>query len=214
MSEYKKEPQNTVKRAANRGHYDKKTVYKILDAACVCHLGFVVDGKPFVIPTIYARDENKIYVHGSTKSRMLINMEKGIPVCLTVTHIDGLVLARSAFHHSMNYRSVMVFGNAKPVPEDEKNHALFMISENIIKDRWDEVRVPTEKELNITSILSIEIESASAKIREGDPSDDKGDYELDIWAGVIPLKTTTGKAIPDTKLKEGIEISESVKKYN
>lgn len=215
MEEYSKTDKNKVKRVPKRGHYDKETIFKILDSAFVCHVGFVVDGQPFVIPTAYGREGEKIYLHGATKSRMMQEMEKGIPVCITVTHLDGIVMARSAFHHSMNYRSVVVFGSAKLVEESsEKNRALYIISEQIAPGRWDEARVPSDKELKATSVLAVDIETASAKIRTGNAGDDKPDYDLDIWAGVLPIQMTIGEPIEDPLLKSGIELPTSVKKYD
>lgn len=209
MKEFPKTPRNKVKRIPKRGQYDKATIYEILDATFLCHAGFVVDGQPFVIPTSYGREGDKIYLHGATTSRMLVNLKKGIPICLTVTHLDGLVLARSAFHHSMNYRSAVVFGTAKEVPAEEKDHALFVISENILKGRWEESRKPNAKELKATTVLSLEIENASAKTRTGPPGDEKEDYELPIWAGVVPVQPVWGTPIPDPLLSEGIPIAES-----
>ena len=211
MSEFPISSKNKVKRVPKRGHYDHKTIYKILDAGFLCHLGFVVDGQPFVIPTSYGRDGDKIYLHGASTSRMLVNLEKGIPVCLTVTHLDGLVLARSAFHHSMNYRSVVLFGTAKLVEEEvEKDRALFVISEQILKDRWDESRLPNAKEMKATSVLCLTIDHASAKVRTGPPGDEKADYELPIWAGVVPLNQTWGIPENDPLLAEGISVPKSV----
>lgn len=213
MSSYKISERNKVKRVPKRAHYDKAAVYKILDAAFVCHVGFVVEQQPFVIPTAYGRDGNTIYIHGATKSRMLVNVEKGIPVCLTVTHLDGIVVARSTFHSSINYRSVVVFGKARPVAEDLKSHALKVITNQIISGRWEEARPPYEKELKGTSVLAIEIDSASAKIRTGGPNDEKEDYDLDIWAGVIPLQMIAGKPVEDELLREGLPIPPSAKNY-
>ena len=214
MNTFEKTTRNTVKRVPKRGHYDKETIYKILDAGCLCHVGFNINGQPYVIPTIYGRHEDTIYLHGAVTSRMVTNLASGIPACITVTHVDGLVLARSAFHHSMNYRSAVVFGTATLVEnEEEKNKALFCISENIIKDRWDEVRAPSAKELKGTSVLSLHIEEASAKVRTGPPVDDKEDYSLPVWAGVIPLQTTVGDLIPDDLLAAGIEPSQVVTEY-
>lgn len=213
MENYEKTNRNKVKRIPKRGHYDKATVFDILDAGFVCHVGFVVDGQPFVIPTAYGRAGDTIYLHGATKSRMLMNIEKGIPVCITVTHLDGIVMARSSFHHSMNYRSVVVFGTATLVDDvEEKNKALFVISEQIAAGRWDEARKPSAKELKATSVLAVKIDQASAKIRTGNAGDDKPDYELDIWAGVVPLQTVVGEPIPDPVLREGIEVPPSVKR--
>lgn len=211
--EFPKTDRNRVKRIPKRGHYDQETIFKILDAGFICHIGFVVEGQPFVIPTSYGRDGDVIYLHGSSKSRMLSQLDEGIPVCLTVTHIDGLVLARSSFHHSMNYRSAVIFGKAKEVHGEEKEWGLFLISENILKGRWDEARKPNEKEMKATSVLRLDIESASAKIRTGPPGDDKPDYELPIWAGVVPMALTYGQPEPDPLLRHGIPMPESVKDF-
>ncbi len=209
--DYPKSPRNTVKRIPKRGHYDEATVFSILDAGFLCHLGFVVDGQPYVIPTSYGRKGARLYIHGASTSRMLKVTETGIPVCLTVTHVDALVLARSAFHHSMNYRSAVVFGTAELVTdEDEKMDALFCISENILKGRWDEVRPPNAIEMKATSVLAIDIEEASAKIRTGPPGDDAEDYDLPVWAGLLPVKKGYEEAVPDPLLKEGIEMGHSV----
>ena len=212
MENFKKTPQNTVKRIPKRGHYDKKTIYKILDEAFVCHVGFVMDGQPFVIPTAYGREEDVIYLHGATTSRMMKALEKEIPICITVTHLDGIVLARSLFNSSMNYRSVVLFGTATLVPDEQKNRALLVVSEQILKDRWDEARVPSAKELKATSILAVKIDSASAKIRTGDPGDNKEDYDLPIWAGVIPITQVYGKPITDPAMRMEKEIPASVQK--
>ncbi|HNP19444.1 MAG TPA: pyridoxamine 5'-phosphate oxidase family protein [Fulvivirga sp.] len=211
MSEYQINQRNKVKRIPDRGHYDHETVYAILDAGFLCHIGFVVNDQPFVIPTLYGRKDNKIYIHGASTSRMIKNLEKGFPVSLTVTHVDGLVLARSAFHHSMNYRSAVIFGTAKPVAPEKKDNALFVISENIIAGRWAESRKPNAKELKATAVLEIEIEQASAKIRTGGPKDDKPDYELNIWAGVIPMTMTYSEPLPDDLLKVSTPLPPSIK---
>ena len=202
---------NKVKRVPKRGHYDRATIYPILDAAFLCHVGFSVDEQPFVIPTAYGRKDDTIYLHGATTSRMMLNLEKGIPVCLTVTHLDGLVLARSAFHHSMNYRSAVVFGTARLVEGEEKLEGLRMVSEQILKDRWDESRQPIEKELKATTVLRLDIDQASAKIRTGGPGDEKEDYALPIWAGVVPCELKWGEAEADERLTPGIETANSVK---
>lgn len=199
-----------MKRVPERGHYDRETVYSILDDAFVCHISFVMDGQPFIIPTLYGREGNKIYIHGATTSRLLKHLERGVPMSLAVTHVDGIVLARSAFHHSANYRSAVVYGTALLMAEDQKEHALFVISENVLKGRWDEVRQPNKKELKATSVLEIEIEQASAKIRTGGPKDEKADYDLDVWAGVIPLVVEPKSPVPDEVLKEGLEMSQSI----
>ncbi|MBI5914766.1 MAG: pyridoxamine 5'-phosphate oxidase family protein [Bacteroidetes bacterium] len=211
MTEFKKTPRNKVKRLPKRGHYDHETIFGILDAGFLCHVGFVANGQPFVIPTAYGRDGDKIYLHGSSKSRMLSSLGGGIPVCLTVTHLDGLVLARSAFHHSMNYRSAVIFGTAQEVEGEEKERALFLISESILKGRWDEVRGPNAQEMKATSVLCVTIEEASAKIRTGPPGDDEEDYALPIWAGVLPMRLMPGEPMADPLLREGIPLPGSVR---
>lgn len=200
-----------VKRIPKRGFYDKETVYRLLDADFVCQLGFVNEDYPVVIPTIYGRKDDFLYVHGAAVSRMLVSIAKGIPISLNVTQTKALVLARSAFHHSLNYESVTVFGQAELVTDtDEKLIALEIITNQIIKGRWDEVRKPNNKELNVTSVLKIKITEASAKIRTGDPSDDKKDYSLPIWAGLVPIEKVYGKPIADILLKNNIPISDSI----
>jgi nitroimidazol reductase NimA-like FMN-containing flavoprotein (pyridoxamine 5'-phosphate oxidase superfamily) len=209
LSEFPRTERNTVKRRAERGRYDHETVNAILDAGYLCHLGFVVEGQPFVIPTLYGRERDTIFVHGSSVSRMLRNLSEGVRACVTVTHTDGIVLARSAFHHSINYRSVTAFGTGTLVDDDEtKMSALKLISENVLPGRWDGVREPTKKELDVTTVIAIVIEEAAAKIREGDPKDDAKDYDLPVWAGVIPFETSFGDPISDTKLAEGIGLPE------
>ncbi len=210
MGNYEVNSRNKVKRVPQRGAYDKETAYEILDAGFLCHLGFIVDGQPFVIPTLYGRQGNTVFVHGASTSRMLTEIKKGVPVCLTVTHIDGLVLARSAFHHSMNYRSVVVFGNAVEVENPEKEKVLKIISDNIINNRWEETRTPSAKELKATTVLSIRINQASSKIRAGGPEDDEEDYDLNIWAGVVPIAPVFGTPVNDEKLKENIPLSQAV----
>lgn len=211
MDTYKKNERNTVKRVPKRGHYDKKTVYDVLDAGFVCQVAFVVDNQPFIIPTIYGREGDVLYLHGSVKSRMMTNLERGIPVCINVTFTDGIVLARSAFHHSLNYRSVSVFGKAFPVSEEEKNRALKIVSDQILKGRWEEARQPTTKELAVTSVLAVKIEDAAAKIRTGPPSDDKADLDLPIWGGVVPINAQLGSPLPDEFTHEDMDVPESVK---
>ena len=177
-----------MKRVPKRGSYDHKTVYKILDAGQIAHVSFVIDGQPFIIPTLYGRKDNALYIHGSAASRMLKHLKDGVPCAVAVTLVDGLVLARSAFHHSMNYRSVVVYSTAILTEGEEKIEALKIISDQVIKGRWDEVRLPNEKELKGTTVLRVPIDQASAKVRTGPPGDEDEDYALDIWAGVVPLK--------------------------
>jgi len=203
-----------VKRLPKRGKFDRATIYSILDEAFVCHVGFAVDGQPFVIPTAYGRQGDTLYIHGSAASRMMRNLAEGIAVCVTVTLADGLVLARSAFHHSINYRSVVIFGKAEKIEDpDEKNEALRLFTEHLVPGRWDEVREPTELELKATTVLRLPIEEASAKVRTGGPVDDEEDYALDIWAGVLPLEVMTGKPLADERLNEAIRVSGSVLNY-
>lgn len=211
MESFPKSPRNTVKRIPKRGHYDRATIYKVLDAGFLCHVGFSIDGQPFVIPTAYGREGDTIYLHGATTSRMLAHLQKGLSVCLTVTHLDGLVLARSAFHHSMNYRSAIVFGKARLVADDQKARALEVVSEQILQGRWAESRKPIAKELKGTAVLALEIEEASAKIRTGPPGDEKEDYELPIWAGVVPIRQVYGEPENDPLLSEEIPLAKSVR---
>lgn len=203
-----------VKRLPKRGNFERETIYSILDEAFVCHVGFSVDNQTFVIPTNYARNGDDLLIHGSSASRMMRNLAEGIDVCVTVTLIDGLVLARSAFHHSTNYRSVLIFGIAELITdENEKFEALRLFTEHIVPNRWNEIREPNAKELKATTVLRLPITEASAKIRTGDPVDDEEDYDLDVWAGVIPLKMTAGKPSDDEKLKAGIDTPDYALKY-
>jgi nitroimidazol reductase NimA-like FMN-containing flavoprotein (pyridoxamine 5'-phosphate oxidase superfamily) len=204
----------TVRRFPKRGVYDLATVGAILDEGLVCHVGFVLDGQPFVIPTAFARKRDVVYIHGSAASRMLRTVREAIPVCITVTLLDGLVLARSAFNHSMNYRSVVIVGTASEVVGDEKLEALELISEHIIPGRWNEIRYPTETELKATLVLKVPITEASAKIRTGPPVDDEEDYALTCWAGVIPLRFVALPPVPDARLAAGILPSAGVRAYS
>ncbi len=191
----------TVKRLPARGHYDRETINSILDEGFICHIGFVMDGQPFVIPTGYARVGDDVYIHGSAASRMLRNLSQGVNLCVTVTLIDGLVLARSAFHHSINYRSVVILGTAELVSDtDEKNYALEALTEHIVPGRWADVRWPNELEFKATTVLKLAIDEASAKVRTGDPKDDEEDYAMNVWAGVLPLKLETAAPIADARL--------------
>lgn len=203
-----------LKRLPKRGHFDRETVYAILDEGFICHVGFVLDGQPFVIPTGYARAGDKLYIHGSQASRMLRNLAGGVDACVTVTLLDGLVLARSAFHHSMNYRSVLVFGRATIVDEpSEKMAALLALSEHIIRGRWADVREPTDQEMKQTTVLCLPLEEASAKIRTGPPLDDEEDYALPIWAGVVPLKLVAGEPIKDPVLSAELPVPDYAANY-
>jgi nitroimidazol reductase NimA-like FMN-containing flavoprotein (pyridoxamine 5'-phosphate oxidase superfamily) len=203
-----------VVREPQRGIYDREAIYKILDEGFLCHVGFSVDGQPYVIPTLFARIGNAIYFHGSAASRMLRNASAGIPVCVTVTLVDGLVLARSVFNHSMNYRSVVALGNATLVAAGaEKLGALHGFTEKILPGRWREARQPNEKELKATSILRLELTEVSAKVRVGPPEDDAEDYALGIWAGVLPMELKAGEPIRDERCDAGIAVPEYLSDY-
>jgi nitroimidazol reductase NimA-like FMN-containing flavoprotein (pyridoxamine 5'-phosphate oxidase superfamily) len=196
-----------VRRLPERAAYDRKTVHAILDEGLICHVGFVLEGQPFVIPTIHGRDGEKLYLHGSAASRMLRSIREGIPVCVTVTIVDGLVLARSAFNHSMNYRSVVALGTAKELKgERERLHALKVISDHVLPGRWEDARRPTKKELAQTLVLELELKECSAKVRTGPPHDDDEDYALKVWAGELPLKLEAGSPAPDSRLAPGVEL--------
>jgi uncharacterized protein len=203
-----------VVREAHRAVYDRETVYRILDEGFLCHVGFAVDGQPFVIPTSYGRLDANLYIHGSAASRMLRQMKEGLPVCVTVTLLDGLVLARSVFNHSMNYRSVVILGKATLVEDPiEKVEALRVLSEHILPGRWDDARQPNERELKQTSVLCLPIEEFSAKVRTGPAIDDEEDYAFPTWAGVIPLEMKAGKPINDERLDAGREVPEYASNY-
>lgn len=204
----------TIKRVPQRADYERDTIYQILDEGLVCHLGFVLDGQPFVIPTAYGRVDDTLYIHGSPASRMLRSLLQGIDVCVTVTLLDGLVLARSAFHHSMNYRSMVVFGTATLVQEaEQKLTALKAFTEHVIPGRWQEVRSPNRNELAGTLVLSLPLAEASAKVRTGGPNDDAADYEILVWAGEIPLKLTAAPPITDSRSPQPIPVPAYVNNY-
>ena len=186
-----------VRRLPERGHYDRETVHAILDEALACHVGFVEDGQPFVIPTLHARLDDVLYLHGSSASRMLRVLRGAVPVCVTATVIDGLVLARSAFHHSINYRSVVALGVAAEVTGEEKLGALRAISERVVPGRWDDIRPPNEKELRATTVLRLPLDRVSAKVRVGPPKDDEADLDLPVWAGELPVRTVALEPRPD-----------------
>ena len=195
-----------VRRVPQRGAYERETIEAILDETLISHVGFVHDGQPVVIPTLHARLGERLYLHGSAASRMLRTLEKGVPVCATATLVDGLVLARSAFHHSVNYRSVVVFGTATLIePGDETVKALELFTEKLVPGRWADVRPPTRQELKGTKVLSLPLDEASAKVRTGPPIDDDEDYDLPVWAGVLPLATQVAEPQPDPRLDPAIE---------
>jgi nitroimidazol reductase NimA-like FMN-containing flavoprotein (pyridoxamine 5'-phosphate oxidase superfamily) len=204
-----------VVREPHRGVYDRDQVYSILDEAFLCHVGFAVDGQPFVIPTSYGRKDANLYIHGSAASRMLRQMKEGIPVCVTVTLLDGLVLARSVFNHSMNYRSVVILGKATLVDDPkEKLEGLRTLSEHILRGRWDDSRQPNEQELKATSLLRLPIEEFSAKVRTGPPIDNAEDMNFPTWAGVVPLEIKAGEPINDPQLDSSRVVPEYAKHYS
>jgi len=203
----------TVRRLPARGAYDRDTVYAILDEALICHVGFVVEGRPAVIPTIHWRDGDTLYFHGSAAAGFLRAMRNGVDACVTVTLLDGLVLARSAFHHSMNYRSAVILGKAREVTGDEKLRALDTLVEHVCKGRSADARRPNQVEIKQTLVLGMPIDEASAKIRTGGPLDDEEDYALDIWAGVLPLQLVPQVPIADERLNAGIEVPDYVRRY-
>jgi uncharacterized protein len=207
-------PRTRVVREPMRGVYDRETINQILDEGFICHVGFVQDGQPFVIPTAYGRDGNVLYLHGSAASRMLRQLQTGTSVCVTVTLLDGLVLARSVFNHSMNYRSVVILGTATAVEDpQEKIEALRRLSEHIIPGRWADARFPNEKELKATTVMRLPIEEFSAKVRQGPPVDDEEDYAFQTWAGVLPLPVVPGDLIPDTRLDPKQDVPDNLRHY-
>src|SRR5579859_7417919 len=207
-------PRTRVVREAERAVYDREAAYRILDEGFICHVGFSADGQPFVIPTSYGRKDATLYIHGSAASRMLRQMKSGVPVCVTVTLLDGLVLARSVFNHSMNYRSVVILGEATLVENpEEKLAALRILSEHILPGRWDDSRQPNAQELKATSVLRVPIEEFSAKVRTGPPIDDAEDYSFPTWAGVIPLEMKAGEPIDDERSLAGRSVPEYARSY-
>lgn len=215
MESFAPTERTTLKRLPQRGSYDREVVYSILDEGFVCHVGFAVDGQPFVIPTAYGRIGDTLYLHGSAASRALRGLSDGIPVCVTVTLVDGLVLARSAFHHSINYRSVVILGAATMVAAaEEKMTALRAFTEHVIPGRWDDVREPNEQELKGTSVLALPLLEVSAKVRTGPPKDDEEDMAIPVWAGELPLRITAGSPVDDPQLSAGISPPAYVTSYS
>lgn len=204
-----------VVREPHRGSHERAVIYGILDEGLVCHVGFSVEGQPYVIPTMFARVGDEIYFHGSAASRMLRNVGAGLAVCVTVTLVDGLVLARSVFNHSMNYRSVVALGTATLIDAPEqKVAALRAFTEKILPGRWEDARQPNEKELKATSILRLALTEASAKVRVGPVEDDAEDYALRVWAGVVPLRVVAGEAERDAQCEPGIAMPEYVERFS
>ena len=204
MNTYAPTSRTKVRRLAKRGNYDKAVVHSILDEGLLCHVGFAVEGQPYVIPTLYARDGERLFLHGSAVSRMLKTLAEGVDVCVTVTLVDAYVLARSAFHHSMNYRSVVVLGRAQLITDEaERMRALHTLTNHIVPNRWEEVRAPNELEMRQTAVLTLPLEEVSAKIRVGEPKDDEEDYALPIWGGIVPISTQAGQPMGDGRVHAG-----------
>jgi len=215
MESFAPTERTALKRLPQRGSYDREVVYRILDEGFVCHVGFAVEGQPFVIPTAYGRVGDRLYIHGSAASRTLRDLSGGIPVCVTVTLVDGLILARSAFHHSINYRSVVILGAATMVEAaEEKMTALKAFTEHVIPGRWDDVREPNEQELKGTSVLALPLLEVSAKVRTGPPKDDEEDMAIPVWAGELPLRITAGSPVDDPRLLAGISPPAYVTSYS
>src|SRR5581483_4316418 len=213
--EFPKTPRNQVRRIPHRGRYDKATIYPIIDEALICHVGFALDGQSYLIPTLHARQEDRILLHGAKGNRMLKHLQSGGEVCIAITLVDGLVLARSVFHHSINYRSVVLFGRGESIEgKEEKLAAMEIVTEQILRGRWQEARQPNQKELDVTSIVAVTIESASAKVRTGAPIDEEEDYTLPVWAGVLPIRPAVGNPEKDLRLREGLPVSPSVMNYS
>ena len=215
MSTFSPTNRTTLKRLPKRGDFERDAIFAILDEAFICHVGFIVNGKPVVIPTSYVRVAEDVYIHGSAASRMLRSIEEGIDVCVTVTLIDGLVLARSAFHHSINYRSVVIFGKANAVDDsEEKMRVLHAFTEHVVPGRWADVRPPDESELKATLVLRLRLAEVSAKVRSGPPIDDDEDYNLAVWAGVVPLRLIADAPVIDDRVPAGIEAPDYVREYS
>lgn len=215
MTHYTRTAKTRIKRLPKRGHYDRETIYRILDEALICHVAFSDNGQPFVIPINFARVDDTIVLHGAKASRLLKHIADGNPVCIEATVVDGLVLARSVFHHSVNYRSVVLFGTGKSIEDQrEKLAALEAVTEHMIPGRWREARLPNRKELNATRVVSINVEEASAKVRVGPPIDDPEDYSLPVWAGILPLQEMPLSPIRDELQTKAVPLPEYVATYS
>lgn len=211
QSDFKPTPRTRVRRKPARASYERERVYQILDQALICHVAFVVDGQPFAMPTIHARKDDTLYLHGSNGSRMLRLAQDGEPLCVTATILDGIVLARSGFHHSLNYRSAVVLGKGRLVTDErEKRRALDTVVEHVMPGRTGDARGPSAKELRATTVVAIPLSEASAKARTGPPVDDQEDLTLPVWAGVVPLKLDCGEPLPDPELIEGVGVPDYV----
>ena len=211
MSEYEVTRRNRVRQIREYARYDSEAVHAVLDAGLVSHVGFVQEGQPFVIPMIYGREGEVLYLHGARKARLVKLLGSGAPVCVNVTLLDGIVAARSAFNSSMNYRSAVVFGTGRVIEEEAENlHALEVISEHALPGRWQELRAPLERELAMTGVIAVAIESASAKVSDDPPEDEEEDYATRVWAGVVPITTTLGEPVDDGRVPNGVPVSQAI----
>ncbi len=211
MSEYEVTRRNRIRQIREYARYDTEAVHGVLDAGLVSHVGFVQDGQPFVIPMIYGREGEVVYLHGASKARIVKLLGSGTPVCVNVTLLDGIVAARSAFHSSMNYRSAVVFGTGRLIEDEAENlHALEVISEHMLVGRWQEMRAPLERELAMTGVIEVAIESASAKVSADPPEDEEEDYATRVWAGVVPITTTLGEPVDDGRVPDGVPLSQAI----
>ena len=211
MGDYEVTRRNRLRQIREYARYDTDAVHEVLDAGLVGHVGFVEEGQPFVIPMLYAREGGVLYLHGARKARIVKHLSSGAPLCLNVTLLDGIVAARSAFNSSMNYRSAVVFGSGRMLEEEnEILHALEMISEHVFPGRWQELRAPSEREIAMTGVVAVTIESASAKVADDPPEDDEQDYATRVWAGVVPISTTLGEPLDDGRVQDGVAMSRSV----
>jgi len=215
IDSFPKTARNKVKRLPERGHYDSATIYPIVDAAMICHVGFAIDGQPFVVPTLYARQDDTILLHGAKGSRLLRHIQLGGEVCITVTLVDGIVLARSVFHHSINYRSAVLFGKGTLIEDEQaKFKAMESFTERLIPGRWQDARPPSPIEVKQTTIVAVAIESASAKIRTGPPGDEAEDLDLPVWAGVLPLRQVAGAPLADMQLSPDVELPAYIRDFD
>src|SRR5215213_8184071 len=215
MDAFPKTARNKVKRMPERGHYDAATIYPIIDAALICHVGFVLEDQPFVIPTLHARQDDTILLHGAKGSRLLRHIQSGGTVCITITHVDGIVLARSVFHHSINYRSAVLFGKGLVIEDEQaKLQALEAFTERLIPGRWQDARTPNAVEVKQTTVIAVQIESASAKLRTGPPGDEAEDYDLPVWAGVLPLRQIAGAPLADPQLSPSVELPDYIRDFD
>ena len=215
MTDFTRTDRNRIRRLPKRGQYDRQTIYQILDEALICHVGFVDKNQPYVIPINFARVGDSIVMHGAKASRLLKHIQAGHPICVEATIVDGLVLARSVFHHSVNYRSVVIFGRGRLIEEEqEKLAALRAVTEHLIPGRWDEARLPNRKELNATSVVSIKVDEASAKVRVGPPVDEQEDYAMPVWAGILPLQELPLAPVQDELQSQDIPLPGYVANYS